>query len=70
MAAASLNDTQGIVALAALAVAVLALVACVALMRSMRRMRSAQKVVLGDGSQRDVIAHGASLQFAPESYQP
>ncbi len=67
MTAASLTDTQGIVALAALAMAVLALIACVALMRSMRRMRSAQKMVLGNGSQRDVIAHSASLQEAFEA---
>jgi hypothetical protein len=69
MAAASLTDTQGILALAALTVAVLALIACLALMRSMRRLRSAQKVVLGDGSQRDLVAHGASLQEAFEALQ-
>jgi hypothetical protein len=69
MTAASLNDTQGILALVALAMAVVALIACIALMRSMRSMRSAQKMVLGDGSQRDVIAHGASLQEAFEALQ-
>jgi len=69
MGAASLTDTQGILALAAVAVAVLALIACAALMRSMRRMRSAQKLVLGDGSQRDVIAHSASLQEAFQALQ-
>ncbi len=69
MTAASLNDTQGIVALAALAVAAVALIACIALMRSVRRMRGAQKMVLGDGSKRDVIAHSASLQEAFEALQ-
>lgn len=64
MATASLTDTHGIVALAALAVAALALIACLALARSMRRMRRAQKVVLGEGSQRDLVAHSASLQEA------
>jgi hypothetical protein len=67
--AASLNDTQGIVALAALGVAALALIGCLALARSLRRVRSAQKLVLGDGSERDVVAHGASLQQAFEALQ-
>src|SRR5665648_1067987 len=69
MTAASLTDTQGILALAAIAVAIVALIACVALMRSVRRMRTAQKLVLGDGSERDVIAHSASLQEAFEALQ-
>jgi hypothetical protein len=69
MTAASLNNAQGIVALAALSVAVLALIACAAMTRSLRRMRAAQKMVLGDGSQRDVVAHGASLQEAFEALQ-
>jgi hypothetical protein len=69
MAAASLTDTQGILALAALAVALLALIACLALVRSVRRLRSAQKVVLGERSQRDLVAHGASLQEAFEALQ-
>jgi Protein of unknown function (DUF4446) len=69
MTTASLTDTQGIVALAALAVAILALVACAALMRTARRVRAAQKLVLGDGSERDVIAHSASLQEAFEALQ-
>ncbi len=61
MAAASLTDTQGIVALAAAAVAVVALVGCVALTLSVRRLRAAQRVVLGEG-ERDVVAHAAALQ--------
>jgi hypothetical protein len=69
MTAASLTDTQGILALAAIAVAILALIACVALMRIVRRLRTAQKLVLGDGSERDVIAHSASLQEAFEALQ-
>ncbi|HEY8303652.1 MAG TPA: DUF4446 family protein [Solirubrobacteraceae bacterium] len=69
MAAASLTDTQGIVALAALALAALALVACAVLMRSMRGMRGAQRVVLGEGAPRDLIAHGTSLQQAFEALQ-
>jgi hypothetical protein len=69
MATASLTDTQGILALAALAVAILALIACVALMRAVRRIRTAQRVVLGEGSKRDVIAHSAALQEAFEVLQ-
>lgn len=67
--AASLNDTQGIVALAALAVAAFALIGCLALARSARRLRAAQKLVLGESSERDVIEHGASLQRAFEALQ-
>lgn len=69
MTAASLTDTQGIVALAALGVALVALIACTALMRSVRRVRAAQRLVLGDGAERDVIAHSASLQEAFEALQ-
>lgn len=67
MIAASLTDTQGILALAALAVAILALIACLLLMRALRRVSAAQKLVLGDGSERDMIAHSASLQEAFEA---
>jgi len=66
---AALNDTQGIVALAALAVAAVALIGCLMLTRSLRRVRAAQKLVLGEGSERDVVAHGASLQQAFEALQ-
>lgn len=67
--ATSLNNAQGILALAALAVAVLALIGCLLLARSLRRARAAQKLVLGDGSTRDVIAHSATLQQAFEALQ-
>src|SRR5690348_13631460 len=69
IATASLGGTQGIVALAALAVAALALSVCAVLARSLRRMRADQKLVLADGSQRDMVAHGASLQQAFEALQ-
>jgi hypothetical protein len=61
VAASSLTDTQGIVALAAAAVAVVALLGYVALALKVRRLRTAQRVVLGDG-ERDVVAHAAALQ--------
>src|SRR6202042_3793627 len=69
VSAASLNNTQGIVALAALAVALLALIACVVLMGRVHSLRAAQKLVLGNGSQQDVIAHSASLQEAFQALQ-
>ncbi len=69
LATTTLSDTQGIIALAALVVAVLALLVCAVLARSLRRLRGAQKLVLGDGESRDVIAHGASLQQSFEALQ-
>ena len=61
---ASITDTQGIVALAAAAAAVLALCACAAMSVSLRRLRRAQRLVLGEGQERDVIDHAAGLQDA------
>ncbi len=65
MAATSLTDTQGIIAIAAAAVALLALLGCAALLLGMRRLRSGQRVVLGE-EQRDVVAHAVALQEAFE----
>jgi hypothetical protein len=61
---ASVTDTQGIIAIAAAAVAVLALIGCVVLSVAVRRLRRAQRVVLGDGEQHDVVAHVTSMQEA------
>jgi hypothetical protein len=63
--AASITDTQGIVAIAAGAIALIALVSCAALSVSVRRLRRAQRLVLGDGEQ-DVVGHAAALQEAFE----
>jgi hypothetical protein len=65
--AASLTDTQGIVALAAAAVAVAALLGCAALALRVRRLRAAQRLILGEGSERDLLAHAATMQEAFES---
>jgi hypothetical protein len=62
--ASTLTDTQGLVALGAAAVAGIALLACLALMLSIRRLRRAQRVVLGEQGQRDLIAHAAAMQDA------
>jgi hypothetical protein len=60
--ATSLTDTQGIIAIGAAAVAVVAVIGCVVLALSVRRLRQTQRVVLGEGSRRDLVAHGAELQ--------
>ncbi|HWD66173.1 MAG TPA: DUF4446 family protein [Solirubrobacteraceae bacterium] len=59
----NLSSTAGIVAIAAAAVAVVALLMAVSLFLSVRRLRTAQRAVLGDGSQ-DLVAHAAGLQQA------
>jgi hypothetical protein len=65
--AASLTDTQGIVALAAAAVAVAALLACAWLAATVRRMRRAQRLLLDGREEGDVIAHAAAMQEAFEA---
>jgi hypothetical protein len=57
-----LSTSQGIVALAAAGGALVALVLCVVLFVKLRRLRGAQRVVLGEGEQRDLIVHGARLE--------
>lgn len=69
MTASSLTDTQGIIAIAAIALAGCAVVCCAALARGFRRLRSNQRMVLGEHSERDVVAHGAALQEAFEELQ-
>jgi len=64
--AASITDTQGIVAIAAGALALVALVSCAALSVSVRRLRRAQRLVLGEGGEQDVVGHAAALQEAFE----
>ena len=63
----TLTDTQGIVALAAAAVAAIALLVCLALAIGLRRLRRAQRLVLGELGQRDVVAHAAAMQDAFEA---
>lgn len=68
MLASSLTGTTGVIALAAAAGALIAVCWCALLTRSLWRLRRDQRVVLGD-SQRDVVAHSASLQDAFGSLQ-
>jgi hypothetical protein len=67
MAATSLTTTPGIVALAAAAVALVALALCVALLVNQRRIRRAQRFVLGDQGQQDLVAHAARIEDAFEA---
>ncbi len=63
---ATLTDTKGVIAIAGAAVAVMALLGCAALALSVRRLRRAQRVVLGERGEEDVVAHVAAIQQAFE----
>jgi hypothetical protein len=65
--AATLTDTQGIIAIAAGAVAVIALLVASSLAVTVRRMRRAQGLVLGGQEQGDLVAHAAGMQDAFEA---
>ena len=65
--AASVTDTQGIIAIAAAATAVLALLACAVLASAVRRLRRSQRVILGDLGEQDVVGHAAALHEAFEA---
>src|SRR3981081_4452195 len=64
---AAITNTQGIIAIAAAAVACVAIVACIVLGVSLRRLRRAQRLVLGDRQEGDVVAHAAAMQEAFEA---
>ncbi len=57
-----LTTTQGIVALAAGAVGLLALVLALVLAVKLRRLRVAQRAVLGESGERDLVDHAARLE--------
>jgi hypothetical protein len=59
-----LSSTQGIVALAAAAGAVVAILWALILSIKLRRVRASQRAVLGEGGQRDLVAHSAALETA------
>jgi uncharacterized protein DUF4446 len=67
--ATSITDTQGIITIAAAAVSVVALLTSITLALRMRRLRRAQRVILGEHGQRDLVAHAAAMQEAFESLQ-
>ena len=57
-----LTTTQGIAALAAGGLALIALIFAVVLGVKVRRMRTAQRAVLGEAGQRDLVVHAARLE--------
>jgi hypothetical protein len=65
--AATLTDTQGIIAIAGAAVALVALLLGATLAVTVRRLRRAQGVVLGGQEQGDLVAHAAGMQDAFEA---
>jgi Protein of unknown function (DUF4446) len=65
--AATLTDTQGIVAIAAAAIALVALLLGTALAVTVRRLRRAQGLLLGGQDQGDLVAHAAGMQDAFEA---
>ena len=59
-----LTSTEGIAALAAGAIALIALILAVVLAIRVRRLRAAQRAVLGDTGERDLVSHSATLEEA------
>ena len=59
-----LTDPAGIAALSAGALAFIALLVAIVLAFRVRKLRAAQKAVLGDHGETDLVAHAASLQQA------
>jgi hypothetical protein len=57
-----LASTEGIVALAAAGVALAALILAVVLAIKLRRVRSAQRAVLGDSGERDLVTQAVQLE--------
>ena len=64
---AEFNDAPGIVALAAAGAALVALLWSLVLSLRLRRLRSAQKAVLGESGEADLVAHAMQLQRAFEA---
>lgn len=56
-----LDSTTGIVALAAAGLALVATLLAATALLKLRRLRADQRLVLGEGEERDVIAHSAAL---------
>ncbi len=57
-----LSSPEGILAAAAAGVALLSLVLAIVATVRLRRVRSAQRAVMGEGSERDLVAHAARLE--------
>jgi hypothetical protein len=65
--AATITNTQGIIAIAAAAVAVVALISCAVLALTVRRLRRSQRLVMGEQGERDLVLHAATMQDAFEA---
>jgi uncharacterized protein DUF4446 len=61
-----LTSTAGVVALAAGALALIALVLAAVLATRIRRLQSAQRSVLGNSEERDLVNHAVSMQHGFE----
>ena len=59
-----LTSVEGIVALAGGAVALIALVLAIVLAVKVRRLRAAQRAVMGDAEERDLVGHAARIEQA------
>jgi uncharacterized protein DUF4446 len=59
-----LTSTQGIVALAGAGIALVALLWAIVLAVKLRRLRGAQRAVLGQAGERDLISHASNLETA------
>jgi hypothetical protein len=57
-----LTSPEGIVAIAAAGVALLSLVLVIVVAVRLRRLRAAQRAVMGEGGERDLVAHAARLE--------
>ncbi|CAN5549502.1 hypothetical protein BH20ACT19_BH20ACT19_08460 [soil metagenome] len=57
-----LTSTQGIVALGAAVVGTVALVLALTLAVKVRRLRGAQRAVMGDAGERDLVGHAARIE--------
>ncbi len=57
-----LTSPEGIVAMAAAGVALVSLILVTVVAVRLRRVRSAQRAVMGDGRERDLVAHAARLE--------
>jgi hypothetical protein len=62
-----LTSTVGLIAIAAAATAFVALVLAFVLMRRLKRLRSAQRAVLGNSGEHDLVSHAQSLQTGFEN---
>jgi hypothetical protein len=62
--AASITDTQGVIAITAALLAVGALLGCLVMSLQLRRLRRGQRVVLGEHDQQDLVQHAALMQDA------